>query len=354
MLNFLKKKKPKIVGIDISSSTVKLLELGQTTQGYIVESYAVEPMPAGAMDETEIKDVHLVGEAIARVVKRARTSAKLGAIAVHGSSVITKIIQMNSGLSDAEMANQIAVEADRYIPFPLEEVNLDFETIGQSLAGPDYVDVLLAASRSENVDNRIEVLAIGGLQAKVVDIDAYAIERAFALIAEQLPEQGHQQTIAVVDIGSTMTTLSVLHDRTTVYTREQLFGGKQLSDEIQRRYELTPEETSIAKKEGGLPDDYESSILNPFKEAVVQQVSRSLQFFFSSSEYSEIDYLILGGGTACISGLSPLIEHKLGVPTIVANPFSRMSISPKVSVPAINADAPSLLICCGLALRSFL
>lgn len=353
MLGIFNQKKPKLVGIDISSSTIKLLELGQTAQGYIVESYAVEAMPPNAMDETEIKDIELVGEAVARVVKRARSSVKHGAIAVHGSSVITKTIQMNAGLSEHEMANQIAVEADRYIPFPLEEVNLDFQVIGQHDKNPDLVDVLLVASRSENVDNRAEVLTLGGLQPQVVDIEAYAIERAFGLIAEQLPEQGRNQTVAVVDIGSTMTTLSVLHDRMTIYTREQLFGGKQLTDEIQRRYGLSAEEAGIAKKEGGLPDDYETQILEPFKEAVVQQVSRSLQFFFSSSEMNEIDYLILGGGTACISGLSPLIEQKLGVPTIIANPFSRMSIAPKVSVPAINADAPSLLICCGLALRSF-
>jgi type IV pilus assembly protein PilM len=342
------------VGIDISSSTVKLLELGKTSQGYIVESYAVEPMPPNAMEETEIKDVQLVGEAVARVVKRSRTTAKYGAIAVHGSSVITKTIQMNSGLSENELSNQISVEADRYIPFPLEEVNLDFQVIGTSEKNQDLVDVLLAASRSENVDNRAEVLSLGGLAAKVVDIEAYAIERSFGLIAEQLPEHGKNQTIAVVDIGSTMTTLSMLHNRTTVYTREQLFGGKQLTDEIQRRYGLSLEEAGIAKKEGGLPDDYESEILEPFKEAVVQQVSRSLQFFFSSSEFNEIDYLILGGGTSCIPGLSALIEKKLAVPTIVANPFSRMSIASKVSVPAINADAPSLLICCGLALRSFI
>lgn len=343
-----------MVGIDISSSTVKLLELGQSAQGFVVESYAVEPMPEGAMDETEIKDVELVGGAIERVVKRARTKAKYGVIAVHGSHVITKTIQMNKGLSENELANQIAVEADRYIPFPLEEVNLDFQVIGDSAHGADLVDVILAASRSEYVDNRVEVLALGGLEAKVVDIDAYAIERAFTLIAEQLPEQGRNQAVAVVDIGSTMTTLSVLYDCTTVYTREQMFGGKQLTDEIQRRYSLTPEEAAISLKEGGLPDDYQHDILEPFKEAVVQQVSRSLQFFFSSSQYNEIDYLILGGGTSCIPGLPPLIEQKLGVPTIVANPFSRMSISPKVSVPSINADAPSLLTCCGLALRSFI
>lgn len=353
MFSFLGHKSPKLVGIDISSSTVKLLELGLTSTGYIVESYGVEAIPPDAMDEAEIKDTAAVGEAVARAVKKARTNAKHGAIAVQGSAVITKVIQMNSGLTELELSDQIALEADRYIPFPLEEVSLDFQVLGQNDRNPDLVDVLLAASRSENVDTRVEVMAHGGLIAKVVDIEAYAIERVFGLIAEQLPEQGENQTVAVVDIGSTLTTLSVLHNRSTVYTREQLFGGKQLTDEIQRRYGLSAEEALIAKKEGGLPEDYETEILNPFKEAVVQQVSRSLQFFFSSSQYNEIDYLVLGGGTSATPGLPQLIEQKLGVPTIVANPFAQMTVASKVSVPALNADAPSLLLCCGLALRSF-
>ncbi len=353
MLSFLPSKKPKLIGIDISSSTVKVLELGKSAQGYVIESYSVEPVPENVMEETDIKNVEAMSEVVAKAVKRSRSSLKTGAIALHTSAVISKTIQMNAGLTDNEMANQISIEADRYIPFPLEEVNLDFSVIGPNEKNQDLVDVLLVATRSENIDSRTEVLHMAGLVAKVVDVEAYAIERAFGLIAEQLPDQGKDKTCAVVDIGSTMTTLSVLHDCKTVYTREQIFGGKQLGEEIHRRYGLTPSESAIAIKEGGLPDDYELEILTPFKESVVQQVNRALQFFFSSSDYNSIDYLIIGGGTSSISGLAQLIESKLGIPTILANPFSRMSIAPKVSVSAINADAPSLMICCGLALRSF-
>jgi type IV pilus assembly protein PilM len=346
-------KYPTLVGVDISSASVKLLELSMTQQGYRVESYAVEQLPADAMQEKEFKNVEAIGAAVERVVKRSRTRSKYGAIAVTGSTVITKVIQMNAGLKEHELASQIELEAERHIPFPMAEVNIDFQVLGPSSKNPEFVDVLLAASRTETIDTLVEVLSLGGLTAKVVDIEAYAIERAFSLIADQLPSEGEHQTIAVVDIGSSMTTFSVLHDRITVYTREQIFGGKQLTEEIQRRYGLTYEEASLAKKQGGLPEDYTTEVLEPFKDAVVQQISRSLQFFFSSSEYTEIDHIVLAGGTSTLNGLVQRVEEKLGIPASIANPFANMTIAPRVSVPAINADAPALMICCGLALRSF-
>lgn len=344
---------PPLLAFDLSSSSIKLLELSRNQQGYRIESYAAEGLPSNAMQEQEIKDVEAVGVAVQKLIKRSRTKAKHGAIAVAGSAVITKVIQMNASLSISELENQIQVEADRYIPYPLEEVNIDFQVLGPNAKNPDLNDILLAASRSEIVEARVEVLAYAGISAKIVDIEAYAIERALRLISDQLPNQGRDKTIAVVDIGSTMTTLSVLNNNATVYTREQIFGGKQLTEEIQRRYGLSAEEAGLAKKQGGLPDDYISEVLSPFRESLVQQVGRSLQFFYSSTDFTKVDQIVLAGGTSVISGLVPAIEEKLGISAMVANPFARMSLAPNVSVPAINSDAPSLMICCGLALRSF-
>ncbi|HBD10955.1 MAG TPA: pilus assembly protein PilM, partial [Porticoccaceae bacterium] len=155
------------------------------------------------------------------------------------------------------------------------------------------------------------------------------------------------------DIGATMLTLSVLVDGKTLYTREQLFGGKQVTDEIQRRYGLSLEEAGQAKKTGGLPDDYESEILEPFREALIQQISRSLQFFFSSSQYNYVDQLVLAGGVAAMDGLCAEVEEKLSLPTMVANPFANMVIGGDVNAVALATDAPAMLIAAGLALRSF-
>jgi type IV pilus assembly protein PilM len=211
---------------------------------------------------------------------------------------------------------------------------------------------LLAACRRETIDARVEALELADLMPKVIDVEAYAMERAFELIKVQWQIED-SATVAVVDIGATMTTLSVLHKGETVYTREQLFGGKQLTDEIMRRYGLPLEEAGLAKKQGGLPDDYEVDVLEPFREAVVQQVGRSLQFFFSSSDFNSVDCVILAGGVSAMDGLEPLVASRLGCRTIVANPFADMSISPRVNAVALNSDAPAMMIACGLALRSF-
>jgi len=348
-----KNKSKVLLGLDISSTSVKLLELSRANDRYRVESYAVEPLPPNAVVEKNISDVEGVGEAIRRVLSRSKCSSKMAAVAVAGSAVITKTIEMDASLSDEEMENQITVEADQYIPYPLDEVAIDFEVQGLSERNPDQVEVLLAACRKENVEMREAALELGNLKPAVVDIEAHAMKRAFELLKPQLGSNPEDLVVAIIDVGATMTTLSVLAEDKSIYTREQLFGGKQLTEEIQRRYSLSFEEAGLAKKQGGLPDDYQEEVLEPFKEAVLQQVTRSLQFFFSSSQYDDVDYIVLAGGTSSIDGLAGMIETKLGTPTIVANPFVDMSLSSRVDADALANDAPAMMISCGLAMRSF-
>ncbi len=353
LADLFKTKSPPVVGLDISSTAVKLLELSKSGERLRVEAYAVEPLPPNSVIEKNIADAEAVGQAIRRAVKRAGTRSKFAAAAVAGSAVITKVISMPSALSEDEMADQIQLEADQYIPYPLEEVSLDFEVLGPSDNDPERVDVLLAASRSENVDVRVAAIEIAGLKARIVDVEAYAMENAFSLLAPQMPDHGIEQTVAVIDVGATMTTLNVIHDLKTIYTREQVFGGKQLTEEIMRRYGLSYEEAGMAKRQGGLPDNYVPEVLEPFKEAMVQQVSRSLQFFFSSSQYNQVDHIVLAGGSAMIQGIDELIADKLGVATSVANPFIDMTVASRVKAQSLSNDAPALMIACGLALRSF-
>ncbi len=352
MLGLFTKKANTLLGIDISSTSVKLLELSRSGSRYRVESYAVEPLPPNAVVEKNIAELEGVGSALSRLLVKAKTNVKSAAVAVSGSAVITKSIEMEAGLGDDDLENQLKIEADQYIPYPLEEVAIDFEVQGPARS-PGRVEVLLAACRKENVEIREAALALAGLTAKVVDVEAYALERSYGLLAPQLGAGHDELTVALVDIGATMTTLSVLHNGRTIYTREQLFGGRQLTEEIQRRYGLSMEEAGLAKKQGGLPDDYDSEVLQPFKEAVVQQVSRSLQFFFAAGQFHDVDYILLAGGTASIPGLDRLIQQKIGTQTLVANPFADMALSSKVNAGALASDAPSLMIACGLALRSF-
>ena len=345
-------KTPPLIGVDISSTAVKLLQLSQTGGRFRVEHYAVEPLPPNAVVEKNIVEVEAVGEAIRRALARSGAKTKFASAAVAGSAVITKVIPMQSDLTEEDLEGQIQAEANQYIPYPLEEVSLDFEVLGPVKDNPDMVNVLLAASRTENVEVRVAALDIGGLTAKCVDVEAFAMENAYKLIADQLSVP-KDATVAIVDIGATMTTLIVLKNQRTIYTREQVFGGKQLTDEVMRRYGLSYEEAGLAKRQGGLPESYEIEVLEPFKEAMVQQISRLLQFFFAGSEFSKVDQVVLAGGCASIAGISDMVEEQLGVPAITANPLAGMSLSGRVQAQTLQQDAPALMIACGLALRSF-
>jgi len=346
-------KTPPLIGVDISSTAVKVLQLSQTGGRYRVEHYAVEPLPPNAVVEKNLVEVEAVGEAIRRAINRSGTKTRFAAAAVSGSSVITKLIPMLAvDANDEGLDDLVQAEAGQYIPYPLEEVSLDFEVVGPVKDNPEMVNVLLAASRTENVEARAAALEVGGLEARVIDVEAFAMENAFQLVSEQLsvPRDG---LVAVVDIGATMTTLIVLKNQRAVYTREQVFGGKQLTDEVMRRYGLTYEEAGLAKRQGGLPESYEIEVLEPFKEAMVQQISRLLQFFYAGSEYSRVDQLVMAGGCASIPGVSEMVQEQMGVPAIIANPLAGMSLSSRVQAHSLAQDAPALMIACGLALRSF-
>lgn len=340
-----------LVGVDISSTSVKLLELSVKNGRYWVESYALIPLQENSVVEKNILNPEAVGDALERVINFTNPQSTNAAIAIPTSMVIHKIIEMDADMTDDEREVQIRMDAEQYIPFPLDEVSLDFEVLPDRLANPARVNVLLVATRTENVETRVEVLELAGLTPKVADVESYAMERAFGVFADTLPMGVN--TVGILDIGHTMTTLSVMQNGKIIYTREQVFGGKQLTQDVQTRYGLSFEEAGRAKKERSLPDDFDTEVLEPFLEALVQQAARSLQFFFSSSQFNEIDHILLAGGNANIPGLPKLLQQKLGYRVTTANPFLQMGFSPQVDIKKIENDASSLMVACGLALRSF-
>jgi type IV pilus assembly protein PilM len=351
VLRLYRKPNKGLMGVDISSTAVRVLELAYKLGRYTVESYALVPLPEGSVVEKSILNVETVADALERAINLANPQTDLAAFAVPTSLVITKVIEMDADMSDDEREVQIRMDAEQYIPFPLDEVSIDFEVLSDRLANPQRVNVLLAATRLENISSRSEVVTLAGLTPKIADVESFAIENVYRVFADTLPVGIN--TVAVLDIGHTVTTLSVLQEGKVIYTRDQVFGGKQLTQEIQTRYGLSFEEATQAKQNLNLPHDYEAEILEPFLEAVVQQAARSLQFFFSSSQFNEIDHILLAGGNANMSGLAKLIQKKLGYRVTVANPISQMVLSAKVDARKIEQDAASLLVACGLALRSF-
>lgn len=343
-----------LIGLDISSSAVKLLELTRRGERYNVEAYAIEPLPPNVVNDKQVVDPKIVGEIVARAVSRAGTRTKNAAVAVAGSSVITKLISMPASLNEHDMEEQIKAEADQYIPYPIEEVNMDFQILGPSAKDMTSLDVLLAACRKEQVEQRMAALEIAGLRPVVVDIEAYALENACQFLRHQMPDGGAGKTIAVVDMGASMTSLMVLHDLQTAYTRDQAFGGRQLTEDIMRFYGMSYEEASKAKRFGTLPENYQGEVLSHFLSDMAQQIDRSLQFFFSaSSQHSTIDQVILAGGCAQIPGVEHAIQERLQMPTVVARPFAQMSVASRAKPAQLAQDEASLLIAAGLAYRAF-
>ncbi|QDP72893.1 pilus assembly protein PilM [Legionella israelensis] len=352
MLKLLKPKKKSILGIDVSSTSVKILEISGEAPNYQLNAYASELLPEKAVEANVIKDVDAVAGCIKRATSRAKFSTKLAAAAVPDSAVINKVIQINEGLNDEEMEELVVMEADKYIPYPIDEINIDFEILGPSAKNSTMLDVLIVASRAENVSNRAEVLTQAGLEAKIVDVESYAVERAVQLIAPDLPAEGVDKVIAVIDVGANYTHLFVLHGMKTVFSREEEFGARLLIESLAQRYEMTYEQALEAYMQNQLLEDYKETVLEPFQEMMLLQVKRTLQFFYSTSNHGFVDHILLAGGVARQEGLVDLIQQQLGVPTTIANPFKHMQLGKMLNPEVLNKEAPALLVACGLALRS--
>jgi type IV pilus assembly protein PilM len=343
-----------LIGLDITTSSVKLIELSMSGGQYRVESYAAEATPPNSINEKAIVDATAVGDAIKRAVKRSGARAKEVAVAISGDAAITKVIQMPRSLRERDLEGQVEMQADQYIPFPMEEVSFDFEVIGPSEKDPDMLDVLLVATRTENVEQRMSACTAAGLTPRIVDVEAFALENACKLLTHQMPDGGLDRVIAVVDFGASSTTFSVLRDLKVIYTRDFAFGGQQLTEEIMRTYGLSMEEAGRAKKEGGLPSNYQTEVLDPFIDDMCQQVSRSLQFFLASGAGREQpEQIIICGGCANIPGAADVVTSRVGIPAEKGDPLGQMKISSKAKSQAVKKDATALLTACGLALRSF-
>ncbi|MFL6580423.1 MAG: pilus assembly protein PilM [Burkholderiales bacterium] len=351
--NLLKPKAAPLIGVDISSSSVKMVELTGSGRGYRLERYTIEPLPKDAVVDGNIMNLEEVGDALRRGWKRMGSRAKNLAMALPSAAVITKKIVVPAGQTDEELEVQVETEANQYIPFALEEVNLDFQTLGPAPNSTEDVEVLIAASRKEKVEDRVAVAESVGLKATVMDIDSFASQNAFELMQGQLPDSGHDQTIAVVDVGASMMNINVLRNGQSVYMREQPFGGNQLTQEIMRHYSLSVEEAEAAKRNGGLPDTYDSEVLAPFMDTLALEIARALQFFFTSTQFNQVHHIFLSGGSATIPGLSEVVAERTQVNTLIANPFVGMDVSSKVRQAQLTIDAPALLVACGLALRRF-
>ena len=350
--NLFAEKTPPLIGIDISSTAVKMVELADNGRGgYKLEGYSMASLPKEAIVDGNVGDLEKMVDAMKLAWKLLGSREKRAALALPASSVISKKVLMSADLREEDMEVQVEAEANQYIPFSLDEVNIDFQVIGPAPNNPEEVEVLIAAARKEKIEDRVAAAEGAGLKVTVMDVENYATEAAYSLVASQLPNSGREQTVMILDIGASFMHVNVLHDNKSVYMREQAFGGGQLTQEIRRRFGLSVEESEIAKRKGGLPESYESEVLQPFVQQLTTEVARALQFFTSSTQYNRVDNIVLAGGCAAIPSIDVMVQERTQVHTIIANPFHGMTLNSKLKKQQADIDAPAMLIACGLAMR---
>lgn len=342
-----------MVGIDIGSYEVKAILLSKTADGYKILNHACAPVKKGAVNDHDIRDVDAVVECLRQIKRSLPKSVKYAAVAVSGSAVMTKVIYMDASLNEEEMEAQIEIEADNLIPYSLDEVSIDFETLNVNHADPSKVDVLLSACRTENIERRVDAVDSIDLEAKVVDVEGYALGRSAELILAQLPEGALHKVVAMVDIGANMTTFAVTEEGETTFIREQAFGGEQFTQSIQSFYGMSHEQAEKAKIEGDLPRNYMFEVLSPFQTQLLQQVKRTVQIYCTSSGKDKVDYLVLCGGTSKLEGMANVLTNELGVHTIIADPFQGCLHADDSARNTLQMSISKYMVACGLALRSY-
>lgn len=342
-----------LLGIDVGSSSIKLVQLAKannrTPHAYRIEYCAIEPLAPAENKEIKETNLDTVTVAITRALAGMRRPPKKAAVSIPGNKTITKVISMPSGLSDDEMEGQIKAQADLYIPFPLEEVNLDFTVLGPS-ATSDEVDVLLAAARLEEVGNYFAPLQLSDLELAIVDVEPFALHNACEDVMG-LIEPG--EAAAIVDIGTHDSRLLVVKDGRLVFNRDFSFAADQLIEEVMARYQMTSSVASHNVMAGILPGDFLVELAIPFQEAMAAQITRSLQFYYSSSNATSVDKVLLSGGMACLPQFAVVVQRQTGILTSIANPFLHMEVGASADRNLISQSGPAFGIATGLALRNF-
>jgi type IV pilus assembly protein PilM len=353
-LDWLSTKGLPMLGLDISTTSVKLVELSDAGKGMLrVERYVIELLPKDAVADGNITNLEQVAESLRAAWRELGTRVKNVALALPSSAVITKKILAPATLTGLDLENQVEAEANQVVPFSLDEVNLDFQVLGPSPGSQDDVQVLLAAARKEKVEERVAVVEAAGLKALIMDVESFATQTAYEQIMHLLPNNGAGQTVAIIDIGAQNMHINVLHNNDSVYLREHGFGGSQLNSEISRRYGMTSEEAENAKRKGTLPESYEMEVLQPYSETLAMEIGRALQLFTTSTQYHKVDQILLAGGGAMIPGIDEVVSQRTGAATMVVNPFANMAVGAKIRPQQLAMDAPSLFVACGLAMRRF-
>ena len=349
MKSLLKKKLPLIVGLDIGTRQIKAVLIEKTGDSYTLQGFACETINKIAFNEREIRDYEAVSLALKKVQNALKTKTKLAAIAVSGTSVISKVVHMEPDQSDFELEGQIEIEADSLIPYPLDEVYLDFEELGTSQTHSGKVDVLLSAAHKDLVDSRITLVREVPLEPKVVDIEGNALGNALAAFYPAAPGE----RVCCINIGASLLQVCVWQDHKIIYSKEHNFGMGMLVQDISVIQMLERDEAERQLLDKTLPPTWEQETLPIFTANLVQQINRALQMYSSTTHAERPEKLLLAGGGATLAPLVEALTQDLGLDIELFDPFATMSINDKLDRQRLSEVSPQLAIAAGLASRSF-
>lgn len=354
-LGFLDVPSKPLIGVDITASTIKIVELSKKRNGQIsFDGYAIEPTPKDAFNDQGIANQDALAAGLERAWKRLGSSVKNVALALPTNQAINKRAHFPKELDDAQLEDEVMDEASQYLPFPLEEVNVDWRIMGPHPNNPDVEnEVLICAARKDRIDDYRAVAEAAGLKVTLMDIESYAQQAAFYQLAQSL-DKSNEQVIAVADAGSSILNINVFHRGQVIFSKDIPFGGNQLTETISSLYDISSEKAEEAKRNNGQGlDGFEERALRPFLESLAMEINRALQFFLTQATVERIDTIILAGGCASFPGVDQSVADISQIPALIANPFAAMEHSSRVKNKPLIREAPLLMTACGLALRRF-
>jgi type IV pilus assembly protein PilM len=349
-----------LIGIDISATGIKLVELAESRSGYELKALAMVPLPRDAIVENTVIDSMAVSQGLLDALEIARPSTHKAAIAVSGNAVIIKTVRMPT-TTEFELEAQIEFEADQHVPYDIDDVYLDFEILGEVADAPDEMEVVLAACKREVVDDYQLVLSEAGIEATCVDCAVFALENALETTemnpealaeGESIDEEEMTPAVALVNIGANLVNINIMINGQMAFVRDQFYGGQNLTEEIQKEHSVSYQAAEEMKTERF--SEISPEALERFYAGLTSELVRSLDFYAASHAEHPVQKLLLSGGSALIPDIANELEQRLGIESEVINPFANIKVSSrKFDMDYLNKIGPSMMVPVGLALRGF-
>jgi type IV pilus assembly protein PilM len=349
MNSLFSKKAKTIIGLDIGTKYIKAVSLDISPSSTKVLSYACEPIVGNAFAEREIKDFDAISKALKKVKILLQDRGKNCALAVAGSSVISKLVFMEPNQSDFELESQIELEADSLIPYPLSEVYLDFEELRDSESQDGKVEVLLSAAHRDLVDTRMTIVRENLFEPKIIDIETNALGEAFIHYLDDLIEE--DDVVCCINVGASLLQLTVVQNKQVIYTKEHAFGLNKLNQDLSLIYGVDVQEVEQQIYNKTAPKDWFIETMPSFFASLQQQVHRAIQMYTSTTHKRSPSRIYLTGGVSNLPNACQELDRELSIPVLLFNPFSSMEISDKLDAEKLLSIAPQLTIAVGLATR---